>query len=245
METMMKYILITGATSDIGKEICKTLENSGHHILMTDLSDNTLQETKAEMAVPDDHLALALDLSDVETAKEILSNFINNKHIAIEGIVFAAGILAIKPLRIIDYVTLKKSFDIALFSIFFISQLLISKKTNADNLKNIVMVSSVSAKMGTKGYTVYSAVKSAMLGLMRSMATELAPQVKVNAVLPGGIHTRTTDFMYKAQDTTDPHYLLGEGKTTDIANAIDFLLSDKARWITGQELIVDGGLTIN
>lgn len=241
----MGNILVTGATSDIGRQICKTLENSGYSILMTDLSEEDLQETKSQMVMPEKHRVLSMDLSDVETSKQKLSDFITSNQIAIEGVVFAAGILTIKPLRIIDYSILKKSFDVALFSIFAISQLLVSKKTNANHLKNIIMISSVSAKMGTKGYTVYSAVKSAMLGLMRSMATELAPRVRVNAVLPGGIHTRTTDFMYKAQEAADPRYLLGEGKSSDIADAVDFLMSDKARWITGQELVVDGGLTIN
>jgi NAD(P)-dependent dehydrogenase (short-subunit alcohol dehydrogenase family) len=84
-----------------------------------------------------------------------------------------------------------------------------------------------------------------MLGLMKSMAAELAPRVRVNAVMPGGVRTRTTNFMYEAQENPNPRYLLGDGDKADIANMVDFLLSDKSRWITGQEYVVDGGFTIN
>ena len=112
-------------------------------------------------------------------------------------------------------------------------------------VKNVVVISSVNAKLGTKGYAVYGSVKSAMLGFVKSMAVELSPTVRVNAVLPGAIRTRTTNFLYEAQEgEINPRYLLGEGQCGDVANAIDFLLSDNSRWITGQEFIVDGGLTI-
>ena len=120
-----------------------------------------------------------------------------------------------------------------------------SKRINSDNLKGIVFISSVSAVMGTKGYATYGAVKAGMLGLMKSMAAEFAPRVKVNAVMPGGIRTRTTSFIYENQEVPNPRYLMGEGRETDIADMVDFLLSDKSRWITGQEFIVDGGLTIS
>lgn len=60
-----------------------------------------------------------------------------------------------------------------------------------------------------------------------------------------GILTRTTNFMYEMQEAPNPRYLLGDGEKTDISNMVEFLLSDKSRWVTGQEFVVDGGLTIN
>jgi NAD(P)-dependent dehydrogenase (short-subunit alcohol dehydrogenase family) len=107
------------------------------------------------------------------------------------------------------------------------------------------MISSVSAIMGTKGYTIYGAVKGAMLGLLKSLAAELSPNVRVNAILPGGVRTRTTNFLYENQESPNPRYLLGDGEPVDIANMIEFLMSDRAKWITGQEFVVDGGLTSN
>jgi len=239
----MTYTIITGATSDIGKQICSTLERSGHHLFLTDLMPDALEETVRGLQFPDRHLILSLDLSDVENAKTVLQEFVSSNQIQISHAVFAAGVFSVKPLRSLDYPFVKKNFDIALFSIIALMQLLSSKKVNANSLESVVMVSSVSAVMGTKGYSVYGAVKAAMLGLMKSLAAELSPRTRVNAVLPGGIRTKTTSFLFDGQDGPNPRYLLGDGNPSDIANMIDFLLSDKSRWITGQSFIVDGGLT--
>lgn len=239
------YTLVTGATSDIGCQICFTLETSGHALLMTDLNEDALFEARSAMQHPEKHRILALDLSEVERSEVMLSDYLVKERLFVTNAVFAAGIFSVKPIKLINYGFVKKNFDIALFSIFAISRVLISKKINAGNLRGIVMISSVSAIMGTKGYATYGAVKAAMLGLMKSMAAELAPKVRVNAILPGGIRTRTTSFMYDMQETSNPRYLLGDGEKTDVANMVDFLLSEKARWVTGQEFVVDGGLTIN
>lgn len=238
----MEYTLVTGATSDIGRQICKTLYESGHTLLMTDLQTDSLTGLNNDLG--NNHLVLPLDFSDVENARSSLQSFIEEKAIKVSYAVFAAGIFTIKPLRTVDYGFLKKNFDIALFSIFEIVKTLASKKVNFDALKSIVVVSSVSAIIGTKGYTVYSAVKAGMLGMMRSLAVELAPKIRVNAVMPGGIRTKATQFLYDATEgKIDSRYVLGEGSPSDVANTIEFLLSDKARWITGQQFIIDGGLT--
>ncbi len=241
----MSYTLITGASSDIGIQICKTLEVSGHRLLMTDLKQEALEEVRDSLRNPNQHQVLALDLSQVEQSKEVLTSFLKENEISVSGAVFAAGIFAVKPLRMIDYNFLKLSYDIAVFSIFSIMQVIASKKTNGDTLESVVVISSVNSKMGVKGYSVYGSLKASMLGLVKSLAVELAPRVRVNAVLPGGIRTRTTQFLYNAEDGINPRYVLGEGKCENISNMIDFLLSSKAEWITGQEFVVDGGLTIN
>lgn len=241
----MTYTLVTGATSDIGKQICMTLEQSGHHLLLTDLMSDALEDTVRGLQFPDRHRILSLDFSDVENAKTVLQEFVSSNQIQVSHAVFAAGVFSIKPLRSLDYPFVKKNFDIALFSIIAIMQLLSSKKMNGISLESVVMISSVSAIMGTKGYSIYGAVKAAMLGLMKSLAAELSPRVRVNAVLPGGIRTKTTSFLFDSQEAPNPRYLLGDGNPSDIADMIDFLLSEKARWITGQSFVVDGGLTCN
>jgi NAD(P)-dependent dehydrogenase (short-subunit alcohol dehydrogenase family) len=83
---------------------------------------------------------------------------------------------------------------------------------------------------------------------MRAIAVELAPGVRANSVLPGAIRTPMTERMLEDSDIAArlaAEYPLGIGAETDVVNAIEFLLSDAARWITGQQLVVDGGRTIN
>lgn len=240
----MGYTLVTGATSDIGKQICITLAAEGHLILLSDISEATLKETLLSLN-GNGHKILPLDLSDVECCSNTLATFIKNEGINISHAVFAAGIFTVKPLKLINYDFIRRNFDIAVFSVIMLTQVLASKKFNGDSLKGIVMVSSVSAIMGTKGYITYSAVKSAMLGIVKSFAAELSPKVRVNAILPGGVRTRTTNFLYESQEAANPRYLLGDGQPSDISNVISFLVSDKSRWITGQEIVVDGGFVIS
>ena len=83
---------------------------------------------------------------------------------------------------------------------------------------------------------------------MRSLAVELAPRVRLNSVLPGGVRTSMTEHMYQDEELVKrmaATYPLGLGEVNDIYEAVNFLLSDKARWITGQQCTVDGGRTIN
>ena len=146
----MGYTLVTGATSDIGRQICQTLVADGHTILLSDLSGDALNEVCSSLE-GEGHLILPLDLSDVEGSKDKLASFIKEKEIAITHAVFAAGIFAIKPLKMMSYDFVKKNFDIAVFSMLFLSQVLAAKKINGSNLESVVMVSSISAIMGTKG----------------------------------------------------------------------------------------------
>ncbi len=239
------FTLVTGSTSDIGFQICSTLEKAGHRLLMTDWDSSALEESLNRLECPGRHLVLPLDLSDFDASKNDFGSFLQKKDIHISNAVFAAGVFSIKPLRMIDYPFLKKCFDISLFSVVGLMQVLNSRKFNPDSLNNVILVSSISAKMGTKGYSTYSAIKAALLGLSKSLAVELAPDIRVNAILPGGIRTRATSFIYENEESPNHRYVLGEGKPSDIASAVKFLLSDESRWITGQEFVVDGGFSAN
>ena len=239
------YTLITGATSDIGRTICNVLASAGHKLLLTDLSEEALQEVAAQLPNYELHKILALDLSDFDRSRDVLGSYVKEAEIKIESAVFAAGIFSVKPLRMIEYGFVKKCFDVSLFSIMSMMQVLASKKLNAGALKNVVIISSVSAKMGTKGYSVYGSLKAGLLGLTKNLAVELAPNTRVNAILPGGIRTKATSFIYDNMEGPDPRYILGEGTPSNIAGVINFLLSKDAEWITGQEFVVDGGLSVS
>ena len=129
-----------------------------------------------------------------------------------------------------------------------IIRLLLMKPINNRQLKNIVFISSIASKFGAKGFNHYSASKGALDALMRSLAVELAPEIRVNSILPGGIRTERTESMFtnpELEGRLDANYPLGLGLPTDIASCVEFLLSDHSRWITGQQLVIDGGRTSN
>ena len=125
---------------------------------------------------------------------------------------------------------------------------LMNRKVNAGALKSVVFISSNISNFGAKAFSVYGASKGAVDSLMRSLAVELAPRVRVNSVLPGGVRTAMTEHMYQDENLVNriaAAYPLGLGEVKDIYMTVNFLLSDAARWVTGQQFTVDGGRTIN
>lgn len=114
----MGYTLITGATSDIGSQICVSLESAGHSLLLTDLDQEALSATLLGLEHPERHCVLALDLSDVENAEKVMVDYIATNQLAVTNAVFAAGIFTIKPIKMVNYSFVKKNFDVAVFSVF-------------------------------------------------------------------------------------------------------------------------------
>ncbi|MFM2360121.1 MAG: hypothetical protein RLY16_2114, partial [Bacteroidota bacterium] len=127
-------------------------------------------------------------------------------------------------------------------------QLLKPSRANAAGM-SIVFLTSVMATSGESAKTLYSMTKGALLAAARSLAIELAPkQIRVNCIAPGVVVTPMTENAYYSQNPALKERVaslhpLGLGKPEDVANACLFLLSDGARWITGTQLMVDGGYT--
>ena len=115
---------------------------------------------------------------------------------------------------------------------------------------SIVLISSISGIIARKGLSAYAASKGALLSAARVMALEMAPrEVRVNTVSPGTILTPMMQKVLDEMEEDDRQkrvegFPLGLGQTTDVSNACVYLLSDASRWVTGQNIIVDGGYTI-
>ena len=237
------YVLISAATSDIGREISMKISKwskvviHGRNMEKLDELSKEIGEEKA--------LIWCYDLSDVENIRANLIAFQSTNGITISSFVHCAGIVKILPFKNfrLDYV--HKIFDINFFSAFEISKTLLLK-TNVKALKSIVFISAIFSKFGNKGNAGYVASKGALDSLTKTLATELAPDVRVNSVLPGGLRTRMTKDLFEDQgfmDEFNKRYLLGEGECADIASMVNYLISDESKWITGQHFIVDGGFS--
>jgi len=152
------------------------------------------------------------------------------------------------PAKMTSSAVIHKTFSTNLFSASMIVKVLLQRKVNSKSLKNVIFISSNISNYGAKGLSLYAASKSGIDGLMRSLAVELAPAVRVNSVLPGAIHTPMTNEIFQDEEKVKlmlSAYPLGKGNPEDVSNVIEFLLSDRSRWITGQQFTVDGGRTIN
>ncbi|OKY84639.1 MAG: short-chain dehydrogenase [Bacteroidales bacterium 52_46] len=241
-----KYVLVTGASSGIGAEIAKTL-SSTCNVILNGRDEQRLKETMCACH-SEGHLIWKYDVGNVSEIEDALKLFLEENGISISYFVHSAGYMKTLPIKAISSAILTESFNTNVIAPALITKVLANKKTNKGALESIVFISSNISNFGAKAFAAYSASKSGLDGLMHSLAIELAPKVRVNSVLPGGVRTRMTEHMYADDELIQrmaSSYPLGLGTTKDIADTVEFLLSEKSRWITGQQITVDGGRTIN
>ena len=240
------YILVTGASSGFGREIAVRLSEN-NPVIIHGRDRGRLMETLAMCSPTGKHLVWEFDLSDVNGVEESLTQFLTDNNCTVCGFVHSAGYMKQLPLKVLTVNAFQQSFNVNVISAGMIIKVLMKRKVNQGALKSMVFISSNVSNFGVKAFGAYAASKSAVDGLMRCLAVELAPAVRVNSVLPGGVRTTMTEQIYQNEEITEKVETtpLGYGKPSDIAGAVEFLLSDDARWITGQQLFVDGGRTIN
>jgi len=239
--------LITGASSGSGREIAIHLSRS-RRLILHGRDAARLAETRDRCERPESQILWIQDLRDTAAIAAPLTALIESRPLAVEGFVHSAGLLKIAPLRLIEPGEAAGLMAVNCLSAAEITRVLIAKKTNARHLKGIVFISSTASQFGAKGFNVYCASKGALDALMRALAVELAPGVRVNSVLPGAVRTPMTESMLadaELRERMQAGYPLGLGESKDIATAVEYLLSDGARWITGHSLVVDGGRTVN
>lgn len=240
-----KYILITGASSGIGRAVAIKLSNE-YPLILCGRNMENLEKTKSQCNSNCKIIFWPFDLQKVDDIGISLASFIRNQAVSIGGFVHSAGISPIYSLRMLSLDTMYKIMNVNFLSAVEILRVLGSKRINNKCLDSVVFISSIAAVRGVKGQAVYSASKGALNAFARSMAAELAPNVRVNCVMPGGLRTAMTETMYEVSLDPDEldNNLLGAGSVNDIAEAVYYFVSDKSRWITGQSLAVDGGFSI-
>jgi len=241
------YILISGASSGIGRCIAIGL-STRFSLILLGRRDNHLQETKLLCNNSDDQLILNIDLSNAKDIEKSLTLFLKVNDVEVTHFIHCAGLMQMLPLKMITADSINAVFSTNVASAALVSKVLMQRSINSSALKGIVFISSNISNFGAKAFSVYAASKAALDALMRCLAVELAPRVRVNSVLPGAIHTEMTDNIFQNKETVDrlsDSYPLGLGQPEDIYSMVDFLVSEKSRWITGQQLVVDGGRSIN
>jgi NAD(P)-dependent dehydrogenase (short-subunit alcohol dehydrogenase family) len=237
------YTLITGASSGIGAAIAKRLGSERTLIL----AGRDAAKVREATGLGDDgrHLVWPYDLRDVEGIVPSLGALLEEKQATVDCFVHSAGVVKVLPARLNEPAVVQDVMNVnVLSSIQILSTLL--RKHNRGVLKNVLFISSTYSIRGVKGQAVYSASKGALDAMMQSLAVELAPAVRVNSVLPGGVRTPMSEKAFtdeKHLATMKEEYLLRLGEVDDIVNVVEFMLSDRSGWITGQKIVVDGGQT--
>ena len=166
----------------------------------------------------------------------------------LDGIVLCAGINEFVPVKFIKQEKINKMFQTNYFSQLILLQMLLKKKL-LNKGASVVFISSVSSVMGVQGTLLYASSKGAINSAVRVLASELAGQkIRVNAILPGIVRTEMlsgTNITEEQFTKQEELYPLGLGTPQDVGHAVLFHLFDASRWLTGQCMILDGGLTLN
>ncbi len=238
-----KKILVTGASSGIGRQTCITLAEVGATVILVARNEERLQETLSCMT-GEGHKIYTFDVSEIDAIADFVKSVVAEVG-PLDGFAHCAGISPSRPFGTCTYERMLAVMQTNFFSYSEFVRIL-TKKGNCSDSFSIVGISSVSAVRGNPATIPYSASKAAMDALTRALAKEFGGRgVRINTVVPSMIDTPmgtgsgkgNDDFwtnLYKKQ-------FLGLGEPVDVANLIAYLLSDAAKFITGTHVSVDGG----
>ena len=231
--------LVTGASSGIGRAAALQLNELGASVIITSRRQDKLQEVKDEAVNPENIFIESRDLSvDIDNHAEWIIE-LSKKYGKLKGLVLSAGISFVKPLSLVDYASLKTAQDILLNAQIMLVKGFSHRKVN--NGGSVVIISSDAALYGVKGMLEYSSAKAALITAGKVMANELYSRgIRVNTISPGLILTPMVEESVKKGET-NADAVQYAGKPEYVANMVSFLLSEKACWITGQNIIIDGG----
>jgi NAD(P)-dependent dehydrogenase (short-subunit alcohol dehydrogenase family) len=240
--------LVTGASSGLGKATALFLNSLGATVVAVARNEEKLTATKNESNYPKKFFTHCFDFGDLENISGFIKTLVS-EHGKFTGLVHSAGIGGVTPLKSLDLDDAKKMFDINYFSGLILAKSFADKRI-CQPPASLVFLSSISSISGNAGISNYSASKGAINALVKSLAVELAKNnIRVNAVLPGFI---VTDIVNASPDVYNEaffekvaqDYPLGSGLPEDVAHLVAFLLSPLSRWITGQNIVIDGGRTL-
>lgn len=238
-----KVVLITGSSRGIGAATAKLAVGYGAKVILHGRSESEELKNLASQLKAD---YIVCDVSDERKIQAEVDNVIK-KAGKIDALVNCAGITEIKPFLQLTRQDWERTLNINLLGTFFFCQA-VAKVMLAQKYGKIINVASVRGlDMGRTVSIPYAASKAAVINLTKTLAKELAPFINVNAVAPGPVETETAKLWSPSlrEEFIDNTLLERLANPEDIAEVILFLASDKAGFITGQTLIVDGGYSIS
>ena len=236
-----KTVLVTGASSGIGRATAIECSKLGAKVVITARHEERLKETLSALE-GDGHQLILCEM----TSDDDLTNLVETVPV-LDGLVCNAGINKLVPIRQLKAEDLNHIFEVNTFSSIILLQKLMKKKKLAEDA-SVVYTSSISGiGAAAVGESMYIASKGALSAFVKAAALECSKKgIRINAVCPGMVKTEMSDaYDLNEGDNEDlKNYPLGRyANPVDIAWAIIYLLSNASSWVTGTNLVIDGGLT--
>ncbi len=237
-----KTILITGASSGIGRAAAQLCDALGANVVITGRNEEELKKTAASFK--NKTQSFSADLANETEIDALIA-----KLPALDGFVHCAGIIRPTPIKFLKTKHIDEVFKINFSSAVLLSSGLLSAK-KLNDAASVIFISSVSAQHPYTGGSLYTASKASLEAFARGFALEgLTKKIRVNTLAPALVRTKIFDqaeevFSKEEMTETENLYPLGVGEPIDVANAIAFLLSPASKWITGSVLKMDGGLLL-
>lgn len=230
--------VVTGAGRGIGAAISRRLAKDGFSVVAVDLDGTAAERIAREI----DGIPAQLDITDDSAAAELSASLPR-----VDAVVNNAGIFPPAPIASVSVEEFRKVMDVNVIGTLVMTQAFLPQLTAAPTAA-VVNIASIAAKVVTPGTAAYSPSKAAVVSLTKLCAVELADRgIRVNAIAPGGVATEGTAAV-SADEEREARFnavvpLGRRAQPEDIADAVPFFLSPDARYVTGQILYVDGGLT--
>ena len=240
--------VVTGASSGLGEATAILLNKLGATVIGIGRNLERLEGMKAKCKYPENMFLEQKDLTENIEGLPKYVKALKEKYGKFSGMAYCAGVTALNPLRTITYEYITNIFDINYFAPIMMIKSVGDKRNNVGFGTSIVVISSIDAIINSKGQSVYGASKAALSASVKALSRELTQQigVRINAVLPSMIETPMThnpevQGLELNQNINSEMYPFGWGEPNDVANMIVYLLSDKAKYISGQNYIIDSG----
>jgi NAD(P)-dependent dehydrogenase (short-subunit alcohol dehydrogenase family) len=240
-----KTAIVTGGSRGIGLAIAARLADEGARVVITGRGKEALDEAVTRLGGPGVALAVPGKVDDIEHQTETI-RLVIERFGSLDFLVNNTGINPwFGPMVDLDLGAARKILEVnCVAALSWVQQA--HRAWTQDHGGAVVNISSHSAVRPARGVGFYGASKAMLIAMTQLLAVELAPHIRVNAVAPAVVKTKFSAALYEGreEEVTAPYPLQRLGQPADIGGAVAFLLSDEASWITGQLLVVDGGVTL-
>jgi NAD(P)-dependent dehydrogenase (short-subunit alcohol dehydrogenase family) len=237
-----KTILVTGASSGIGRSIAISCSKLGANLIILGRNEGRLNDTFMQL-MGNENRSIPVDLNQAELVLNSVSSLPT-----LDGVVYCAGIQKSSPTKNIEEAEFREIIETNLFSTTRLNTALLQAKKINKNASLVFISSVASGVVAEVGNAMYSASKGALTAFAKVLALELASRkIRVNCILPAMVKTNLLESISvdKEQiEQDEKRYPLGYGEPQDVAYAAIYLLSDASKWVTGTNLLLDGGLTL-